>query len=184
MSLSTRIMKNTLQQFFTSSLLISVLLPALAHSEVPVHAWLQRYSGPENGDDRATAVAVDSSNKVIVTGYSTGSGSVYDYATIKYSSAGIPLWTNRYNGPASNDDQPTAVAVDRHDDVIVTGFSYGERHHDYLTIKYSSAGVPLWTNRYSGSGNNNASAVAVDANNDVLVTGSAWGTYADYATIK
>jgi uncharacterized delta-60 repeat protein len=184
MSLSNRTMKSTLQQLFTSPLLTSVLLPALAHSEVPVQAWLQRYNGQGNGDDRATAVAVDSGNNVIVTGYSTGSGSVYDYVAIKYSSAGVPLWTNRYNGPASNDDQPTAVAVDRHDDVIVTGFSYGERHHDYLTIKYSSAGVPLWTNRYSGTGNNKASAVAVDTNNDVLVTGSAWGTYADYVTIK
>ena len=27
-----------------------------------------------------------------------GGGSPYDLATIKYSSAGIPLWTNRYPG--------------------------------------------------------------------------------------
>ena len=44
-------------------------------------------------------MAVDGSNNVIVTGYSFGSASYDDYATIKYSSAGVPLWTNRYNGP-------------------------------------------------------------------------------------
>ena len=167
-----------------NTLLTCFLLPAHVHSEVAVQAWVQRYNGLGNGDDRATAVMVDSGNDVVVTGYSTGSSSVYDYVTIKYSSAGVPLWTNRYDGPVSNDDQPTAVAVDGHDDVIITGSSFGGRHFDYLTIKYSRAGVPLWTNRYSGNGNNKATAVAVDANNDVLVTGSAWGNYADYATIK
>jgi uncharacterized delta-60 repeat protein len=184
MSLSIGTMKNALQQLFTSPLLISVLLPALAHSEVPVQAWVQRYNGSGNGDDWATAVVVDSSNNVIVTGYSTGSGSGYDYATIKYSSAGVPLWTNRYNGPANNYDRANAAAVDGNDDVIVTGSSFGGRYDDYLTIKYTSAGVPLWTNRYSGNGTSVSTSVAVDANNDVLVTGFAWGTYADYVTIK
>jgi hypothetical protein len=178
-------MKTTLRKLTAAwPLATSLVLSPLAHSEVAVQAWVQRYNGPGNGDDRATAVVADSSNNVIVTGYSTGSDSVYDYATIKYSSAGVPLWTNRYNGPASNTDQPKAVAVDGNDDVIVTGSSFGGRHDDYLTIKYASTGLPLWTNRYSGTGNNAASAVVVDANNDVLVTGSAWGTYADYATIK
>ena len=52
-------------------------------------------------------MAVDGSNNVIVTGYSDGSSdSYYDYATIKYSSAGVPLWTNRYNGPGNGDDEP------------------------------------------------------------------------------
>ena len=86
----------------TARLLLACLLglfPALTRAETAVQAWVQRYNGPGNGDDHATAVAVDGSNNVIVTGYSTGSGSGYDYATIKYSSAGVPLWTNRYNGP-------------------------------------------------------------------------------------
>ncbi len=48
----------------------------------------------------------------------------YDYATIKYSSAGVPLWTNRYNGPANREDYAYAVAVDGSNNVIVTGSSY------------------------------------------------------------
>jgi hypothetical protein len=120
-------------------------------------------------------VAVDGSNNVIVTGGSTGSGGDSDYATIKYSSAGVPLWTNRYNGPGNGDDYAYAVAVDGSNNVIVTGASTGSGgDSDYATIKYSSAGVPLWTN---GPGNDDyqAYAVAVDGNNNVIVTG-AYGT--------
>ena len=51
---------------------------------------------------------------------------ICDYATIKYSSAGMPLWTNRYNGPGNGDDEANAVAVDGNNDVIVTGYSTGE----------------------------------------------------------
>ena len=53
--------------------------------------------------------------------------SYHDYATIKYSSAGVPLWTNRYNGPANSDDYAYAVAVDGSDNVIVTGYSLWQR---------------------------------------------------------
>ena len=69
--------------------------------------WTNRYNGPGNGDDYANAVAVDGSNNVIVTGYSLATAANYDYATIKYSSAGVPLWTNRYNGPGNGDDDAT-----------------------------------------------------------------------------
>ena len=141
--------------------------------------WTNRYNGPGNGDDYARAVAVDGSNNVIVTGYSTGSGSDYDYATIKYSSAGVPLWTNRYNGPGNGDDYAYAVAVDGSNNVIVTGYSTGSGSgYDYATIKYSSAGVPLWTNRYNGPGNSDdeATAVAVDGSNNVIVTGYSSGS--------
>jgi hypothetical protein len=58
------------------------------------------------------AVAVDGSNNMIVTGYSTGSGTSYDCATIKYSSGGVPLWTNRYDGWGNSYDVARAVAVD------------------------------------------------------------------------
>jgi hypothetical protein len=141
------------------------------------------------------AVAVDRSNNVIVTGSSHGSESHYDYLTIKYSSLGVPLWTNRYNGPGNDWDWAFAVAVDGSNNVIVTGRSAGSGtysnhwvYFDYLTIKYSSAGVPLWTNRYNGPGNGGdyAYAVAVDGSNNVIVTGYSTGSggNSDFATIK
>ena len=49
---------------------------------------------------------------VFVTGGSTDSGSFEDYATIKYSGTGVPLWTNRYTSPLGiSEDGATAVAV-------------------------------------------------------------------------
>jgi len=119
---------------------------------------------------------LDGSNNVIVTGYSIGSGSGNDFATIKYSSAGVPLWTNRYNGPGNASDWLTAfaLAVDGSNNVVVTGSSRGSgSSDDFATIKYSSAGVPLWTNRYNGPVHiDNGKAIALDTNNNVIVTGS------------
>ena len=175
-------------------LVIFLLSPALTRAETGVQAWVRRYNGPGSSysnSDQATAVAVDGSNNIIVTGYSTGSGSGTDYATVKYSSAGVPLWTNRYNGPVNGSDLAAAVAVDGNNNVILTGSSdAGDGTTvDYATIKYSSAGEPLWTNRYTGPvyGGDRPCAVAVDGSNNVIVTGYSYsGTDSgtDYATIK
>jgi hypothetical protein len=139
-----------------------------------------------NSFQLATAVAVDTSNNVIVTGSSQASpgSSVCDYATIKYSSAGVPLWTNRYGGLSHGDDEARALAMDGSNNVIVTGYSTDSGgHQDYATIKYSSAGVPLWTNLYNSGF---PDAMAVDGSNNVIVTGYSWGggSDVDYATIK
>jgi hypothetical protein len=128
------------------------------------------------------------SGNVYVTGYSVGSGSGYDYATVAYSSAGVPLWTNRYNGPGNGDDIGRAVAVDRSGNVYVTGNSVGSGSgNDYATIAYSSGGAPLWTNRYNGPGNSDdyAMALAVDRSGSVYVTGYSYGSGSgnDYATV-
>jgi len=55
--------------------------------------------------------------------------------TIAYSSAGVPLWTNRFNGT------PSKMAVDNSGNVFVTGQSYGP-NQDFVTIKYSSSAPP------------------------------------------
>jgi hypothetical protein len=145
-------------------LVILSLPPALTRSETAVQAWVQRYNGPANGNDYGIAVAVDHNNDVIVTGYSAGSGYDLDYATIKYSSTGVPLWTNRYDGPGNLWNRANALAVDGSNNVIVTGYSTGGGSgRDYAMIKYSSDGVPLWTNRYNGPGNGDDVALAVAA---------------------
>jgi uncharacterized delta-60 repeat protein len=152
--------------------------------------WTNRYNGTSYGADRAKALAVDGSGNVVVTGSSADLSGYPDYATIKYSGAGVPLWTNRFTGPpnAYSYDEPSAVAVDSGGKVFVTGYSWGiDNDADYATIAYSSAGVPLWTNRYDFAGGNDyAVAVAVDGGGDVLVAGSSAGSLgaSDYATIK
>jgi hypothetical protein len=50
--------------------------------------WVRRYDGPANGNDCAYAITVDS-NYVYITGYSEGQDSSGDYATIRYSCAGV-----------------------------------------------------------------------------------------------
>jgi hypothetical protein len=177
----------------------------IKYSNAGTPLWTNRYNGPANDRDGAEALAVDKDGSVFVTGYSVGNGSQEDYATIKYSSGGVPLWTNRYNGPGNFLDGANALALDASGDVFVTGGSQdgtgplSDVFIDYATIKYSSTGVPLWTNRYNGPGNNHdtATALAVDASGDVFVTGRSTGPgivnepspynyapYLDYATIK
>ena len=85
---------------FRGPLLWLLLLAALAslglqRSEAAVGGqsiWTNRYNGPGNNTDIAAAVAVDSSGKVFVTGHSDGgAGWSMDYATVAYSSTGVPL---------------------------------------------------------------------------------------------
>jgi len=151
-------------------------------------AWVRRYNGPGNWYDMAKALVVDGSGNVYVSGRSEGSGTHYDYATIKYHSNGDTAWIRRYNG-SDNDDVAYAIAVDGSGDVYVTGYSYptgGEE--DYATLKYDSSGNLLWVKRYNGPGNDDdlALAIALDNALNVYVTGSSWGsgTNRDYATIK
>ena len=149
--------------------------------------WAARYNGLGNRDDYGLAVAVDNSGNAYVTGTSFGSGSDYDYATIKYNSAGQEQWVARYDGPGGSSDYARAIAVDSSGNVYVTGES-SDTGFDYATVKYDSAGQEQWAARYDGPGNldDQAYAVAVDNAGNVYVTGESpgSGTDYDYATIK
>jgi beta-propeller repeat-containing protein len=151
--------------------------------------WAARYNGPGNGEDDAVAIATDGSGNVYVTGQSLDSGTGFDYATIKYDSAGQEQWVARYNGPPNGSDTAKGVAVDTSGNVYVTGRSLGSGgYFDYATVKYDSAGQEQWVARYNGPGNghDDAEAIAVDSSGNVYVTGGSAGSdgLADYATVK
>jgi uncharacterized delta-60 repeat protein len=166
----------------------------LAYSGAGAPLWTNRYNGPFNHFDTPTAIATGSGGSVCVTGYSLNNGNderFADYSTIAYSELGLPLWTNNYDGPAHGEDVTTAVVSDGCGNVIVTGYSASTNYYpynsDYATIAYSSAGVPLWTNRYNGTGNgyDEAIAVAVDGSGKSFVTGYSYDNSSgiDYVTI-
>jgi hypothetical protein len=58
------------------------------YSSSGVEQWVARYDGPASSHDAATDIAV-CDGSVFVTGESRGSGTGYDYATLKYSAAGV-----------------------------------------------------------------------------------------------
>jgi hypothetical protein len=152
-------------------------------------AWVARYNGPANDIDDAEAMEADDAGNVYVTGYSSGSDGLLDYATIKYDSAGQQQWVARYNGPGNNHDVAIAIDVDNAGNVYVTGESVGlGTSFDYATVKYDSAGQQQWVARYNGPGNgtDEAAAIVVDDAGNVYVTGNSLGSDSgvDYATIK
>jgi len=158
--------------------------------QAPIQAWVALYNGPTSNDDEATAMAVDGSGNAYITGKSLGTTYPdFDYATIKYNSAGQQQWVARYNGPGTDDDEPAAIAVDDSGNVYVTGYSLNSPggFASYATIKYNAAGQQQWVARYSGTaGASLATAIAVDSSGNVYVTGFSWApdTTFDYATIK
>jgi uncharacterized delta-60 repeat protein len=154
-------------------------------------AWVARYDGPANWDDRPVDIAVDSSGNVYVTGYSRGSETFYDYATIKYDSNGNQDWVRRHDGPASSRDEPAGIAVDSSGNVYVTGMSYRSGAlYDYATIKYDSTGSQAWIAWYDNSSNwDEPQALVLDSSGNVYVTGYSQvytedGWTSDYATVK
>lgn len=152
--------------------------------------WVKRYNGPGNSHDRAKAMVVDKSGNVYITGESKGSNLDFDYATIKYSPAGQKLWVQRYDGPGSDDDEATAIAVDGSGNVTITGKSTDSATgYDMATIKYSADGRQLWVQRYDGPGSEDdeATAIAADGSGNVYITGHSehrvsTSIYSDYLT--
>jgi len=149
--------------------------------------WVRSYNGTGNGNDTPVGLGIDSSGNIYIAGTSMGSGTLTDFATIKYRPE-LEEWHAEYNGPANRDDDPEAIAVDDSGYVYVTGSSVNSSENsDYLTIKYDPAGVKLWEARYDGPGNGDdiPAAIAVDSAGNVYVTGSSVGTGTgrDYATI-
>ncbi len=86
-------------------------------------------------DGSPEAVITDYNNNIIVTGFSPN-----DYYTTVYDPSGEILWSKRF-GSALSVDQAYSVAVDRNNDIIVTGNSDIDGTYDYYTVKYE--GYPI-----------------------------------------
>jgi hypothetical protein len=125
--------------------------------------WVQRYNSSiapgENPQDTPSALVVDETGNVYVTGSSYSNLTGKDYATIKYDTNGTQLWVSRFKSSGNANDVATSLAVDRAGNVYVTG--------DPSTIKYDKDGTQIWEAPYSAG-----TAVAVDAAGNVYVTGS------------
>ena len=156
-------------------------------------SWMKRKNGPANGEDVANALGVSpDGSRVFVTGFSHGSGSGRDYATVAYGAAtGTQRWIRRYNGRPNDNDSAEALRVSLDGSrVFVTGFSFSfVSNLDYLTVAYKAAtGQRSWVKRENGPAFGDDQASALDVSPDgsrLFVTGRSDGLTGpkDYETV-
>lgn len=152
---------------------IVMLVPCLAQALVVDSVWMRRYAQPGYCNDEATAIFVDRAGNVYVTGSSQGiEQGQKDFATVKYNSAGVQQWAERFSGIGNS--IPSAITVDGAGNVYVTGGSESTGvSYDYLTVKYNPAGLLQWHDRYNGpaNGDDRAQSICVDSSGNVAVCG-------------
>lgn len=132
--------------------------------------WTRRYSGGfGSSQNTPLAMAVRRDGSIVLCGASRQSLTPSDFITLCYRADGMPLWTNRYDGPGHGSDTPKFVAVNDAGIVWIAGES--ARHStnlsltDVVLIKYSREGFPEWTNRLTSFETNSADPVELVADN-------------------
>ncbi|MBS1552851.1 MAG: hypothetical protein JST15_12370 [Bacteroidetes bacterium] len=122
--------------------------------------WVKNYNGTGNGNDSATSIRISTDSSIFVTGKSFGT-STYDYATLRYSSAGTQNWAKRYNGSSNGNDIGISLSLNStaaSPDIYVTGTSDSTgTGTNIVTIKYTFTSVESWKKTYNGNGNGNDS---------------------------
>lgn len=179
------LIKDAMKTNATMRILIVTILCVVSHlcySQIDT-GWVRRYVGPVFSDE-TRAICVDNDGNVIVTGTSVGitGGQFYDWLTIKYTSNGDVVWTQRQNGTCDREDIATDIAVDKFNNVYVTGSfsdtiqSLGNCTSNAAFIKYSPSGELLWLREWDGEpeyieNGNSPVALVIDDSCNIYITG-------------
>jgi uncharacterized delta-60 repeat protein len=141
-------------------------------------------------EDYASGIAIDSKDNIIVIGttfpWTIQPPNHEDFLTVKYNSDGDTLWIRQYN--LTNDDGAEGIAVDKLDNIIVTGYIVGDSTGaDIHVVKYNPEGDILWTQTYSNGKREFGEfgvGIAIDSKNNIIVTGRTSYNFGDYITLK
>ena len=139
-----------------------------------VNLWTKRYDGPAHMSDVGTGVVLNSAGDIFATGY-VDEYALSDIWIRQNDRDGNELKTIIYDGPANDDDQGQAIALDDQGNIYVGGSEYvvGEVSNIWV-CKYDSSWNEVWTETYNGSQNHADSAYGIDVDSagNVYVVGT------------
>lgn len=146
-------------------------------------------AGGENWNE-ATAVAVDATGNVLVTGYSPNAEGWLNYHTIKYNANGSKLWEQTYNYASTDAENPAevtnstarAITTDNDGNIYVTG-TFDTFLNRIGTIKYNSEGQQEWIKTYRSENEGTNGWKIGLKNNTLYVAGSHSGGFSDDGTV-
>jgi len=101
--------------------------------------WTAAYDGPPGWYDVATCVTNGPVGELIVSGFSDGTGTGWDVATVGLATdTGQRLWVLRHDGDGQT-DEARDLAVNAQGDIYVAGYSYHPTTNmDMLAIRYET----------------------------------------------
>jgi len=151
--------------------------------------WAKSYQYPGSKFNMPSAITLDKSGNLIVTGDFSSNVTDSRFLILKYDNQGNLLWSTNYDGPIQAGTYYEQV-VDDNGNIYITGGSLksGQFDYDYVTIKYDTNGKELWIARYDGpvNGYDFSHDLKVDSKGNVFVTGESDDSEnnREYATIE
>ncbi len=160
------------------------------------YLWALRAGGSSAYGTQVGQVIVDHSDEIVMTGWTTGAGSMggvsfqglgnNDIFLVKYSATGVARWAKSLGG--ANQDRGRGVAIDSLNNIVLTGLLGDNATLGSGTLmgggiflaKYSPTGVTLWSENFPPPAGasitlENGNAVAVDSGDNIAITGAVVG---------
>lgn len=139
------------------------------------------------GSDVASAIALDLSGNVYITGSTNGmldgqtNAGSNDIFVAKYGSSGTKEWVRLLGSTMS--DQGNGIAVDSSGNISVTGYAGGTidgqayaGNSDIVTAGYDSSGTKQWTRLFGTASTDKGNGIALDSSGNIFITGSTMGS--------
>ena len=149
-----------------------------------------------SGNDRGTAVAIQTDGKIVVAGYSDN-GTDDEFAVVRFNADGS-LDTS-FDGDgwvttdlSSNDDGATAIVIQSDGKIVVAGYADNGYGYDFAVVRYNIDGsldtsfsidgkVPA----VFGSGTHVGHAVAIQSDGKIIIAGNGNNTSGyDFAVVR
>jgi hypothetical protein len=160
------------------------------------YLWAVRAGGSAAYGTLVSQIAVDHSDQIVVTGFTTGAGDMggvsfpgfggNDIFLVKYSATGVPLWSRSFGG--SGRDRGKGIAIDSLNNIVMTGLIGDNATVGSGTLagggiflgKYFPSGVAVWTENFPPPAGGavsyeNGNGVAVAGTDNIVITGATEG---------
>jgi len=151
--------------------------------------WLRK-GGSATGDDYSTAIEVDQTENIYITGYFSGlayfdgkqlkSAGSDDIFLVKYDSMGNVIWSRQAGGQGN--EHARSLIMDTFGDVYLAGefdhsFSFAKKNvvrsgdWDVFVLRYSQDGEMMGSSQVDGTGFKRANSLAIDKTGNVYLLG-------------